>query len=178
MIYNQRMLSKHELREQLLTARLACSQTYIDTACSLINPLLQNILSTKMPDSVHYFEPLVDKHEVNILSTISYLSENNPNIVMVTTRKIANSWRTICTYGISVATPLNYGTIIIPMLGFDASMHRIGYGGGFYDRLLSEHTMAQKIGVCFESGYLRHVPSQAHDIALDCIITEKKVRFP
>jgi len=61
------------------------------------------------------------------------------------------------------------------MLGFDKTLNRIGYGGGYYDKFLANQPDAQKIGVCFEQGKVEHIPAEPHDIPLDIIITEEKV---
>lgn len=58
------------------------------------------------------------------------------------------------------------------MLGFDLKMHRIGYGGGFYDRTLFGNSKAVKIGVAFEFMKVACVPTDSNDIQLDYIVTE------
>jgi 5-formyltetrahydrofolate cyclo-ligase len=63
--------------------------------------------------------------------------------------------------------------LLVPLLGFDASGYRLGYGGGYYDRTLA--TMAPKpltIGVGYEVGRLGTIYPQPHDIPLDVIVTE------
>jgi len=58
--------------------------------------------------------------------------------------------------------------ILIPGLIFDQKFHRIGYGGGFYDRLLSNLVNARKIGVGFKEQLLEDlIPIKPHDQALD-----------
>jgi len=64
--------------------------------------------------------------------------------------------------------------IIIPMLGFDDSLHRLGYGGGYYDRILQNFT-GKKIGVAYLAQRLAPIPHEKNDIALDKIITESEV---
>ncbi len=68
-----------------------------------------------------------------------------------------------------------FDLVVVPMLGFDASLHRIGYGGGYYDRLLTAHPDALKVGLCFEIGRVGKLPAQSHDVQLDIIITEDRV---
>jgi 5-formyltetrahydrofolate cyclo-ligase len=67
-----------------------------------------------------------------------------------------------------------YGLIIVPMLGFDKVLHRIGYGSGYYDRLLAAHSGAAKIGLCFEAGRVEQLPVEPHDQRLDLVITEDR----
>ena len=55
---------------------------------------------------------------------------------------------------------------LIPGLAFDKRKHRLGYGKGFYDRLLQENPETQTLGVGFKELYLSEIPTEEHDIAL------------
>ncbi len=63
--------------------------------------------------------------------------------------------------------------IITPGIAFDLRGNRLGYGGGYYDRLFSSSNRALKIALAFEKQIIDKVPSEKHDIRLDMIITEK-----
>ena len=70
-------------------------------------------------------------------------------------------------------TPL---ALLIPLVGFDAAGHRLGYGGGFYDRTLAAlHPRPLAIGVGFELGRLASFEPAAHDQRMDVIVTEAGV---
>lgn len=62
--------------------------------------------------------------------------------------------------------------ILIPCVGFNAGRMRLGYGGGFYDRTLALAPRPAAIGIAY-SNASAEFGSEAHDIALDLIITEK-----
>ncbi len=63
--------------------------------------------------------------------------------------------------------------LLIPLVGFDAAGHRLGYGGGFYDRTLAAlKPRPLAIGVGFELGRLAGIAPEAHDQRMDVIITE------
>lgn len=63
--------------------------------------------------------------------------------------------------------------LLVPMLGFDANKHRLGHGGGYYDRTLaSMEPRPLSVGVVYEACRLRTVYPQAHDIPLDFIVTD------
>ena len=68
--------------------------------------------------------------------------------------------------------------LLIPLVGFDHQLNRLGYGGGYYDRYLAKvqnkHGII-KIGVGFSSQKIKNIPINKHDKKLDCIITEKKI---
>jgi 5-formyltetrahydrofolate cyclo-ligase len=65
---------------------------------------------------------------------------------------------------------------IIPGAGFDIEGNRLGYGAGYYDKLLSrakEHITT--IALAFEEQIIPRVPREEHDVVVDKIITEKRV---
>ena len=64
--------------------------------------------------------------------------------------------------------------LIVPCLGFDARGWRLGYGGGFYDRTLAARR-TPAIGVARAFGQIGELVPEAHDIALDAIVTEQAV---
>lgn len=69
--------------------------------------------------------------------------------------------------------------IIVPGVAFDLQGYRIGYGGGYYDRMIEsikdKDTEVCLIGVCFECQLIDAVPIEQHDMAVDRIITEERV---
>ena len=63
--------------------------------------------------------------------------------------------------------------IIVPGLAFTAAGHRLGQGGGWYDRfLLHRRADCVTVGVCFEPQLVDTVPTEAHDVVLDHVITD------
>jgi 5-formyltetrahydrofolate cyclo-ligase len=69
--------------------------------------------------------------------------------------------------------------LLIPLVGFDGACHRLGYGGGFFDRTLA--ALAPRplaIGIGFELGRLESITPQPHDMPMDLVITEAGVFEP
>jgi 5-formyltetrahydrofolate cyclo-ligase len=65
--------------------------------------------------------------------------------------------------------------LIVPLLGFDAARYRLGYGGGYYDRTLARSVPRPYcVGFGFQSGLLPSIYPQAHDIAMDRIVTDEQ----
>ncbi len=61
--------------------------------------------------------------------------------------------------------------ILVPGLAFDALGNRLGYGKGYYDRVLSQlPRYITTLGVCFEEQMLEHVPHDESDIAVQEVI--------
>jgi 5-formyltetrahydrofolate cyclo-ligase len=61
--------------------------------------------------------------------------------------------------------------LLVPLLAFDANGHRLGYGGGFYDRTIAA-LQVPAIGVGFSAQEVASLPVEAHDMALSGILTE------
>lgn len=66
--------------------------------------------------------------------------------------------------------------VIVPGLAFDKDFYRIGYGGGYYDKYLSENSCLCALGLCFEEQMTEYLPREATDIALDMIVTDRSIR--
>ncbi len=61
--------------------------------------------------------------------------------------------------------------LLIPCVGFNQERFRLGYGGGFYDRTLAARPRPRAIGVAYECSRAEF-SVEAHDIALDAVVTE------
>lgn len=64
--------------------------------------------------------------------------------------------------------------IIVPGLGFDNKLNRLGFGMGYYDKFLSQEDI-YKIGLCFDEQIVDSIPTESHDIKMDMIITKNRV---
>lgn len=66
--------------------------------------------------------------------------------------------------------------IVVPGLAFDRSAHRLGRGGGFYDRFLANPAVrALKVGLCLDEQVVGCVPMEEHDVPLDAVVTDSTV---
>jgi 5-formyltetrahydrofolate cyclo-ligase len=61
--------------------------------------------------------------------------------------------------------------LLVPLLAFDPRGHRLGYGGGFYDRTL-EALNVPAIGIAYAGQEVAAIPAEPHDRRLDMILTE------
>ncbi len=65
--------------------------------------------------------------------------------------------------------------VLVPGVAFDAAGGRMGYGGGYYDRLLPLlRKDTHRIAGAFELQLVGRVPAASHDIPIDAIVTEKQ----
>lgn len=65
---------------------------------------------------------------------------------------------------------------VIPLVAFDG-LKRVGHGGGYYDRFLSEHDCV-KIGIAFDCQRVENLEDENFDIPLDILVTEKRIITP
>ena len=65
---------------------------------------------------------------------------------------------------------------VIPGAGFDYSGNRLGYGGGYYDILLSGRKKeAPIIAIAYEEQLVDRIPAEKHDVKVDIIVTDERV---
>lgn len=66
----------------------------------------------------------------------------------------------------------NYQNIlaVVPALALDSNGYRLGYGGGYYDKFLSENRNIKSIGCCYPEIFTEKLPVEEFDIQIDNII--------
>ena len=73
--------------------------------------------------------------------------------------------------------------LLVPLVGYDSNLNRLGYGGGFYDKSINKHKKCFKkkekpfitIGLAHSSQETDLLPHESHDMKLDFIVTEKEL---
>ena len=60
--------------------------------------------------------------------------------------------------------------VLMPGLAFDPQGHRIGYGGGFYDKFLSREPGHPTVALCYEFQMVDHLETEQFDIPVDTVI--------
>lgn len=72
--------------------------------------------------------------------------------------------------------PAVVDVVLVPGVAFDEQRFRLGYGGGYYDRLLPllRHD-ATRIGLAFEEQIVGELPREDHDMQLDAIVTADRI---
>jgi 5-formyltetrahydrofolate cyclo-ligase len=68
--------------------------------------------------------------------------------------------------------------LLVPLLAFDRSGHRIGYGAGYYDMTITAlraRKSVAAVGIAFAAQEVAQVPSTPRDARLDLVLTEREV---
>jgi 5-formyltetrahydrofolate cyclo-ligase len=94
-----------------------------------------------------------------------------------------HNWTDLCTgtYGIlepieQVRTPRPPADVdfcLVPGLAFDVQGNRVGYGGGYFDRLL-QTVKGHKAGIAYDFQVLDQVPCEKHDERVDMVLTDRR----
>jgi 5-formyltetrahydrofolate cyclo-ligase len=157
---------KELLRIWLKKKRLAMDLQQVESLTAQICQSLIESVNWHNIKSVHSYTAIRTLNEVDTSPIIEFISKEYPEIIIF--KQGQNS--------ISPQASQRFDLIIVPTLGFDGRLHRIGWGGGFYDRFLSSQSQALKAGLGYESGFVkRGLPTKSHNIALNLIVTEKRV---
>lgn len=62
--------------------------------------------------------------------------------------------------------------VVVPGLAFTPAGHRVGYGGGYYDRWLAAHPGHPTVALCYDYQLTDELEIEAHDVPLDTILTD------
>lgn len=64
--------------------------------------------------------------------------------------------------------------ILVPGLAFDLRGYRVGYGGGYYDRLFADAPVSLcRVGVAYQFQVMPEVPAETHDVRVHLLVTEQ-----
>lgn len=169
---NQRKLCKDNLASLNVTQRNEYSSRIIEKLNDLIK---DDYVLTYYP-----FSNEVDVSLFNSTKNVAYpVVDENHNMVFY---KDSGNFQ-INKYGIKepdvskseTADISDYQYIIVPLVGFDKDCHRLGHGGGYYDRFLNKNTSLIKIGVAYEIQRLEEICIEDNDISLDFIVSEQQI---
>ncbi len=80
------------------------------------------------------------------------------------------------TPGATIVDPSDVDAVIVPGVAFDEACRRLGYGGGYYDRLLPRlRSDCALIGVAYDEQVLETIPAEEHDVRLHAVVTPTRV---
>jgi 5-formyltetrahydrofolate cyclo-ligase len=184
---------KSELRKSTLAKRKALTGAEVTEKSYSIFRKWQPLLQPERHRWVHTFISIPEFKEVDTKPFIDHL-KSFPQIqigvprVDFQTREVThhpycdlklvrNSWGILEPPASSPELkPELFDMVLVPMIAFDRLGHRLGYGGGYYDRFLAKvRPDCLRIGLCFELGFLdSDLPARDHDVSLDGVITESR----
>lgn len=181
---------KSKIRNQLLKKRSTLSTTEVKQKSEIILTKLEELPEFKKAKNILTYVSF--NNEVDTHSLIKkYLITKSKQIIVpkVIGKKLRlfkiSNFSDLATGKFNLLEPVNgvefaadklttSDLILVPGIAFDKGKNRIGYGKGYFDRLLTD-TQAKKIAFAFDLQILDKIPAEQHDIKVDKIITEKKI---
>ncbi|MFD2572321.1 5-formyltetrahydrofolate cyclo-ligase [Spirosoma soli] len=199
-------MTKAELRTQYLAQRRALSAKDVEKLSTTIAgntlayaPVKELISSSTVgfkPKMIHVFLPIVQQNEVNTWPIIHRIWGSYVNVQIVVS-VTDMSTRHLLHYELTPDTALlnnrwgipepvvwqrqpvrseSIDLILVPLLAFDQQGHRVGYGGGFYDRFLAEcRPDCLKVGLSLFEPVERIDEVEITDVRLDKCVTPQSV---
>lgn len=172
------MQTKLELRKKAKEIRHSLNMKKISE--KIVENIRKNEIY-KQSKNIMIFYPL--KHEVDLRG----LFEDNKNFYLP---KVDGENMLVCPYKNGdkltesafktlepITTPVNpeiIDLVFVPALMVDENNHRLGYGGGFYDKFLSNHALNSNKIVAIPSALIvKKLPSESFDAKIDAIICEE-----
>lgn len=176
------MTEKKKLRKTAKEIRISLDME------KMSEKIVENILKLDVyqkAQHIMFFYPL--KHEVNLLKLMEENKDKNFYLPRVKGKELL-----VCPYkaGDDLVTSMFWteeptteaintnilNIIFVPALMVDNNFHRLGYGGGFYDRFLSKNaTNAVKIVAIPSQLVCEKLPSESFDAKIDIIITDSRI---
>ena len=187
-------MTKSELRKKYKVLRQNLSLDSIeDESLAIANNLLK--LDIWNHDFYHIFLTIEEQKEVNTEYILNILAGKDKNIVISKsnfedysmsyylltdgTKLKKNSYNIPEPVSGIPIDILQLDVVFVPLLAFDKSGNRVGYGKGFYDRFLSNcKPETIKIGLSFFEAESEEFEASQEDIKLDyCVTPENNYRF-
>ena len=156
---------------------------------NLLNEKLLNFLKEKENHSIAGYYAI--KSEMNITDSLKFLINDNfeislPQIIKKNDSLVFKVWKKntkLLKENFNIYVPQskkesNPDLIIVPMVAFDKSKKRLGYGGGYYDRTIEKFKKNKAIltvGIAFDEQETESIPTDKYDQNLNMIITPSRI---
>ncbi|PRX24220.1 5-formyltetrahydrofolate cyclo-ligase [Orenia metallireducens] len=183
--------AKKEQRQEMLSLRRKLSQKDIIAKSNEIKSKLFDSAKFKAAQSIIFFVSF--KNEVRTEAMIKEALDLGKRVIVPITNIKENKLElselkdydqelTEGTYGIlepkqEYRRPVNFSNadlVICPGLAFDRKGNRLGYGGGYYDRLLTQDLTINRVAICFDFQIINKVVVDEYDIKMNKIISESR----
>jgi 5-formyltetrahydrofolate cyclo-ligase len=182
-------IDKRAVRERIIALRDALPRRQREAAGVAVRRLFHAHVAPAAGSTVSAFWP--SKGEIDVLPLLRDLHDRGhrcalPVVVARRTPLVFRRWTPETelvpgNFGIPVppetAEIAEPELLLVPLLGFDRAGHRLGWGGGFYDRTLAKLRADRRVtavGVAFAAQEVDRVPHGPDDQPLDWVITERE----
>lgn len=183
--YWQKKKQKQEMRALLEEKRRILTKEQVDEQSQLIIGRLTALPEFAEAETVLVYYPI--RNEVNVRMLLEEYQDKKIMLLPVTKRHHRLELRKYQgrdnlrrgRYGIpepqGEAYKKKVDLVVVPGVGFDPEMHRLGRGGGYYDSFLGSCPRALKVAVAYEFQVVHEVPASFRDKKVDIIVTPSRV---
>lgn len=192
-VFPERMQSKSMLRNEYKKRRRALGQEDYDVACEKITShllaldavrnakmILSYVAHGREADTRTALATLVEEGKIvctpggrdpeEALNCFHFLTHDDP--------LLDRSWAPgyvpseVC----DAVNLADVDVFIVPAIVWDPDGYRIGYGGGYFDRLLAEAAPhALRVGLAYDWQVIDRVPRESWDMPVQCVVTDQRV---
>ena len=180
-------LAKEELRRQMLQKLRAIPAEYVTEQSARLRHVLQSLLDMERALAVFMYAAL--PHEIDLLPLISlyprhafYFPRCLPEKRLVFHR-VTDPTNQLRPGIMGIRTPhetlptlptRQADLVIVPGLAFTATGCRLGYGGGYYDRLIADCPVVPTVSLAMNEQLLPELPTDTHDMRVARVFSPKE----
>ncbi|MDU0369796.1 5-formyltetrahydrofolate cyclo-ligase [Hymenobacter endophyticus] len=185
---------KADLRRAALARRRALPEAEVTQRSTALWQQLWAEFPVAQWQWLHLFLPIPRQHEPDTWPLIRQLWAQQPHLQLAVpvvqpdgrtlrhyhltpeTQLVKNRWEIDEPVGATEVAPPQLDAVLIPLLAFDETGHRVGYGKGFYDLFLAQcRPSARRIGVSLEPPVPRITDAWEGDVRLHACLTPERV---
>jgi 5-formyltetrahydrofolate cyclo-ligase len=187
---------KGELRKRMRSLRAALSSSMVAERSARIVAAVVATPEWASARTVALFWPMIERHEVDVRPLAALARAAGKNVFyprvsdddgsMVLARVDDDAMLVAGSLGAmgapesaAVATSGDVDLVLVPALAIDLGGHRLGYGRGYYDRLLPSFVPpGRAIAVAFDFQLLAEIPTTPGDVPVDFVVTDARTFVP
>ncbi len=175
---------KEELRRQMLQKLRALPAGYVAEQSTRLRGMLRHLLDT--PQSLAIFMYAALPHEIDLLPLINLYPRHAFYFPRCLTKhrlvfhRVTDPPKQLRPGAMSIRTPLETlptlpaqqaDLVIVPGLAFTATGYRLGYGGGYYDRLIADCPTLSTVSLALREQLLPSLPMDEHDMRVARVLS-------
>ena len=188
---------KKELRKHMRKQRRSLSQTIHHLSSKKLALRLKRMAAYKKAKNIAFYLPSDGEISLQLLINLAWSSHKACYLPVIKNNnkmefaRFSRGDKLVCNkYNIrepqkkSARIPIkNIDLVLLPLVAFDDECHRLGMGGGYYDRILhfkrkfnrrNTYMNPTLIGVAYDFQRCDTIPTETWDIAVNHIVTDQK----
>ncbi len=175
-------MNKKELRQQIAAKKRSMSPEEIEKKSAKLAQLLYQTQAYKQAKTIYGYMPY--NQEVRTIPILEQAMKDGKRVAVP--KVYGDEMRFLYVQDLTAMEKSDFGIpepvadgpvaddttalVIMPGLAFDPRGHRVGYGGGFYDKFLEEETEHPTVALCYEFQMFSSLDTEEHDIPVDQVL--------